>query len=285
MLPLPVKLTVPALIFRSATGKSYNFNERGPTYLTKLTGMGIPALANETVQTPSRDGETYIRTVLEPRFIKLAFTLVGATFADLQDERRRLIKILNPRLGMGRIEYTPVKGKTYGIDAIIETGIDFDDHPTAVVENLRPSFRCPDPAFNLQPIETVTFNVGGGLGIPWDMPMDITIDSQQRTIRNVGDLPSSPIFIITGPLTSPIVENLTTDKLVSMSGYELLAGSTLVIDMAAQTIKVDGVSKIGEMTAASEIWTLEPGTNEIKVSSATGGGNYRMTFAARYLGV
>ena len=285
VLPLPLALTIPALVYRSATGRSYNFNERGLTYLTQLDGLGMPPVINEAVQTPSRDGETYIRTVLEPRFLKPHFTITATTFALLQEERRRLIAILNPRLGMGRLEWTPVKGKTYGIDAIIETGADFADHPSAVVENLRLSFRCPDPAFNLQPIETTTFNVGGGLSVPWSQPMSIDLDSQQKTIHNEGDLPSYPTFTITGPLASPKVENLTTSKLVSLSGYDLLAGSTLVINMDAQTIKVDGVSKIGEMTAASEIWTLEPGSNEIKVSSTTGGGNYRMTFAARYLGV
>ena len=115
--------------------------------------------------------------------------------------------------------------------------------------------------------------------------MSIDIDSRQESIYNPGDLPAFPTFIITGPLASPIVENLTANKKVSLSGYDLVAGATLVIDMDAQTIKVDGVSKIGEMTAASEIWTLEPGTNEIKVSSTTGEGNYQMKWSPRYLGV
>ena len=286
-LPLSLQLAVPSLVFRSATGGSYDFDirEGGITYLTQLDGISVPDLLNESVQTPSRDGETYIRTVLEPRFIKIGYTLVGASFDGLQDERRRLVRLLNPRLGLGRLEYTPQEGRTYSIDAILETPPRFTKLSDRVLD-VHLTLRCPDPAFALRPVEEVTMRVGGGLSVPVSFPLSITQDFVERTVVNSAELETYPIFYITGVVTSPKVENVTTGKHVQMaSDFELGADDTLVIDMAAQTIKIGATSKIGKMTNGSELWAIEPGTNEIKVSSTSGEGNYRMRYAERYLGV
>lgn len=85
---------------------------------------------------------------------------------------------------------------------------------------------------------------GGGLNM-------VTSDGIQETY---------PIWTVTGPITNPTLENITTNSTITFNGT-LTASQTLVVNMEAQTATVNGTNVIGNLSG--DWLTLAPGINRI----------------------
>ena len=80
---------------------------------------------------------------------------------------------------------------------------------------------------------------------------------------NVGNYPTRPLAIITGPVTNPRLQNVTTGETLAFT-YVLGAGSILVVDFDGRTVLEGGTSsRYYALTPGSTWWELQPGLNEI----------------------
>lgn len=276
---------MPALTFTDAGGDVLNLNNGSNIKLLDLRGAGIPSLRHQTVQTPARDGETYIRTTVEPRFLIVELRIKGTNFADLQTQRRALITAFNPKVGVGTLKWTP-DATVYAIDCLIEQGVGFANYRGTFFEDALVSFRCPDPMWRGATLneETVT-NSGSGLSFPISFPISFIDGLGTTIINNIGDVPSFPVITIPGACTNPIITNVTTGEKLSFPALTLSAGESLIIDCDARTAKVGTVSKIALLSADSEFWTLASGNNTITFATASGTAIASVDYYTRLLGL
>lgn len=103
----------------------------------------------------------------------------------------------------------------------------------------------------------------GGLRFPLRFPIRFTgsSDSGEATLLNAGNRPSLPLIQINGPVTDPILTNVTTGQWIKYTGT-LAAGEFLVIDMATQAAALNGtVDYSGNITG--DFWALVPGENAV----------------------
>ena len=273
-----------ALTFTDADSNITNLNDGTIFKLQELRGAGIPPLIHETVKTPSRRGEQYIRTVFEPRFLIIRLAVIGTSFTNRQVHRRTLVNKLNPKTGEGTLKWTP-DSTVYAIDCYVESGLGFGRHRSDTLEFVTISFRCPDPAWYDPAVKSTAFAITGGLQIDMTISMSISALAESKVLNNVGDLASYPTITIPGAFTNPKITNVTTGKVIAFSGLTVTGGEEFIIDMDAQTAKVDGVSVMNKRTSDSEAWALEPGNNTVKFETSTGQATATVAWFTRFLGV
>ena len=277
-------MMVAALTFTDAENNELDLNDGSNFVMRTIRGTGVPPIIHETVRTPSRRGEQYIDAVLEPRFITLQLRLMGTTWANLQTRRRSLVTAFNPKLGLGTLKWTP-DATAYSIDCILERELGINERLGTKMDRATVSLRCPDPAWYNPAEQAKRLTITGGLEIPMAIPMTISALAESRVIDNTGDLATYPTFTIPGAFANPKITNITTGKVIHFSGLTVAGGEEFVVDMDAQTAKVDGVSVMQYRTSASEAWALEPGENTVKFETSTGLVTATVAWFVRYLGV
>jgi hypothetical protein len=234
-----------------------------------IRGTGIPPLAQQAERTPLQDGETYVRTLLDRRFIVLQLRLLGTTWANLQARRRSLVTALNPKLGVGTLKWTP-DATTYAIDCILERELPMNERLGTLMDRATVSLRCPDPTWYdptlNEPTHTVTPTE---LEFPIEFPIQFGPKFISTVVDNTGDVVTWPTISNDGGAFSGVkIENVTAGKFVSLPGLSVASGETLTVDMGARTIEVDGISVLDKMTSNSEFWSLATGNNTVKITLA-----------------
>ena len=274
-----------ALTFTDADAAVTDLNDGVKFKLREVRGAGIPALQHDTVKPPGRDGATYVRTILDQRFLIVELWLRGTSFGDLQAQRRTLVAALNPKVGIGTLKYTP-DATLYAIDCLVESGVGFTRYRGPLLERVIISFRCPDPAwYNATPLTPTVVVPDDGLTIAMSIPMSIGDNTGTATITNNGDLDAFPTITAPGPFKDPKITNTTTDKKIHFDGLVVLTGETLTINTKERTMVVDTTNVLPKLTADSEQLLLEPGANAMEVVCEDGGPTFTFTYNERYLGV
>ena len=115
--------------------------------------------------------------------------------------------------------------------------------------------------------QAISLPTSGG-GLTFDVTPDIAFGSVstggEQVLNNAGTFETSPVFVITGPVTNPKLTNTTTDKVWEYSGT-ISSGDYLVVDMGVRSVLLNGTaSRYSNLTAASEFWDLEPGNNSVQ---------------------
>lgn len=80
---------------------------------------------------------------------------------------------------------------------------------------------------------------------------------------NTGDIDAWPLFEITGPVASPIIENQTTGRSFLVVG-NIAAGQTVTIDSRSGRVEPSSYRLVGRP------WTLTPGVNNIRWRASSG---------------
>lgn len=102
----------------------------------------------------------------------------------------------------------------------------------------------------------VTFNVTFGASTGGSM-----------SVTNAGNYITAPVFTITGPVTNPAISFPATGQFFTVA-INLIVGDTLVIDMAAHTVTLNGTaSRYNLVTTGSSWFGIPPGTWSIGVAS------------------
>lgn len=105
-------------------------------------------------------------------------------------------------------------------------------------------------------------------------------------ISNPGDVPSYPVWQLTGPFTSITATNSTTGKSWTI-GYTAGSGDTLTLDTTpgrTSLVNVSGVNQWDKLITGYQLWPVVGGTNTLAVSvnGATSASQARLTYTPRY---
>lgn len=279
---------VPLLTYTPPGGSPLDLNDYTTYLLVALRNAGLAGVDQTIERTPRRRGATYVRSVLAERFLDLEIVAGAASWTALQAVRQALVAALSPEDGLGVLTYTPAGtgGQAYAIDCVYDAGAEFSRPIGDGAEELYLTLRCPDPAWYDPVAKTQAFAVpDAGLDIDLNIDLDIDPHYVSAAVAYGGTTTDRPSWSVPGPFTGLVLTNVTAGKELRIPSLTVPSGSTLVVDMDARIVEVDGANRLSSMDAASAFWALEAGSNTIKVRTVAGHPTATLTYYNRYAGI
>lgn len=130
---------------------------------------------------------------------------------------------------------------------------------------------------------TLGLTAGGGMVFPLTFPLTFGAGSDSDgSAVNIGNIDAPWIAVIDGPVDTPRITLGETGEFLELDG-NILAGSTVVIDSAAQSILLDGSPRASWQTLLSRWWSLAPGTNTVRYRASSGSGSCSFTWRSAWL--
>lgn len=128
--------------------------------------------------------------------------------------------------------------------------------------------------------------------------IDGTSISASKTITYTGSFSEYPVITITGPITDPVLTNVSTGDVLDFTGITISAGNSYTIDcrFGYKTVKNSaGTNKIADLTSDSDLATfhlgadpeVSGGANALTLSGTSTDANTQVTVAYynRYVGL
>ncbi len=149
-------------------------------------------------------------------------------------------------------------------------------------------FYASDPriyATTLTSLSATLPTVSGGLAFPAAAPFVFGSSGSGGAIAatNSGTFETPWTATFNGPLVAPTLSHTGQGKTLAFTGT-LAAGETLVLDSAAKTVLLNGTaSRYSWLTAASQWFTIEPGSNPLAFAGASGTGSCTVTFRSAWI--
>lgn len=101
---------------------------------------------------------------------------------------------------------------------------------------------------------------------------------------NAGNYDADWTATFTGPLVAPELVHVATGKRISLTGANLAAGETLIVDSASRTVKLNGTaSRYSWLSTTSQWFTLAPGSNAVTFLGASGAGNVTLSWRSAWM--
>ncbi len=105
----------------------------------------------------------------------------------------------------------------------------------------------------------------GGLSFPLSFPLSFGTPGIPGvvTVVNAGEAVAWPTYVVTGPVTAPVITNTTSGRVLQWaSSFTLNAGSVMTVDTAARSVVVDGAARRDTLQVAD--WApLTVGSNTV----------------------
>lgn len=264
-------------VVASVAGLRYPLNNVRGWLLDVYDGLGLTETRRLAQRGVIQDGDTDLGWRREPRFLALGWAIQGCSGRDWWDMRQEIQTIWRPRYNEPVVlTYYLPNGDVRAADTYMEGEVDFKsaDRQDGKTGRIVVVAKASDPRLYDPTLYTLEFNLlatAGGLPIPFTIPIPIgadTIDASQTLIYAFGDPLASveyPLIYIFGPITNPIIENLTTDEKIDLSangGLVLGTSDFVVIDLSgkprfdAKTIRdQDGNSMAQYLSTDSDLGT------------------------------
>ena len=225
-------------------------------------GMALPS--NYSTVGAQQDGALWQGVRLVPRILNVVWDSTAATRSAMWTEHQTFISAMKPYSTASTLRKTLPDDTYYDLNVRINSGLTFkaDEQIAAATQRYAIQFIAYDPVWNKQPQATHTVTLGEltELEFPITFPIEFgstTIDDTD-TVTTSGTWKAYPVITITGPVTSPIISNNTTDEKLDFAGTTVASGDTYTLDLTAGTkTVVDGssVNKIGDLTTDSDLGT------------------------------
>lgn len=226
-----------------SAGQTYNLND-GREIRLEMYDLGMAPARRLWQRAPGQNGRTNLGAVGEPRFVDLAWRLTGRDLPTFYGLRETLQTVFRMRQNQPvQLVFDFPGGVQRALDLYLDGQLLFSDraHTTTLVSG---TFVADDPRLYDPARRSVTFALldsSGGLPIPFTVPIPIGQDAL-NTIETITYAGASrlaaeeyPVIIIGGPLSSPVVENLTTGEQIALTangGLALDVGEFVTIDLS-----------------------------------------------------
>lgn len=238
-----------------------------PWALTEIQGLDLPPTTYRTTRAPFQHGATLLDFVLEPRIVQIILHLRGHSRLDMWQKRQDIINVLNPLLGPYQLELHMGDGTIYSLhdvvcDGALEAAVR-SHGGDATLQSVGIRMVAQDPvwygASRRQVIVGPTAT--DELVLPAEFP--IIFDEEgavaaHLVIDVLGNWETYPIIEFYGPMSNPLVENVTIGEKLSLI-YEVAAGEVVTIDTAAGKKSVASNlygNLVGYLTTDSDLATF-----------------------------
>lgn len=290
------------LTFTNSKGQSVELGGNAPFILTKIEGTGAVDVNIQSQKSPYQDGSTYLDNTLEPRPISIEVMLLADTIGEMTENRHRLLKAFNPKLGPGRLVYQlgNIKREIEAISELAPVFSDAGDFKDTMQPGLIQLY-CPNPFWRdlIETKEDISTEVGN-FSFPWGIPpegteLSIRTISFITNIYNPGDV-ETPVKIFLrarGTVENPIIENLNTGEYIKVK-RTLSDGDVLEINTEFGNKRVEIIRSNGDrenvfhyIDYKSTFFSVEAGDTTIKYDAEIGENNLDVSiyYTPKYLGV
>jgi len=276
-----------------------------PYFVEKTEGIETPEWENLETKAPLQDGTTDIGGNFAPRDITIegALSAVPNDIVGITTSRRLMIQALNPKDGVGTLDYTNDAG-VWRINAKpVGSPVFAPREAGEPYQRFMVTFRAADPHWMdvTATSETLTGEGSGlaipaaGIGIPVGglaVETIATINGKSIIVENAGDVECPILIRFYGETINPKITNVTTGEYIRI--VKTIAVGDYVEVNTAFGSKTVIISESGSITNAtmyldllSTFFQLAPGNNEIKFTDegAAVGSSAVITYRNRYIGV
>jgi len=265
-----------------------------PTYIYETSsGFGGSDSVSSLQRGAYQDGETLLSVYLSPRRLSVTFTITAESLIALQSRRKMISRAFNPRAGIGTLIWIQEDGSEYALNCIADSGSPiFTTSAGDTWQQVIVDIMAPDPCWYSYPADELHLaGLTGGAAFPIEFPAEFATQGATRAVSNLGGIPAPVQISISGPITNPVIENLTSGQALSLT-LDVAAGESIYIDTTYGALKCRLIASNGTQTNAmpylsddSEFWQLEPGENILTYSATSGSAEVVVNFASRYTGL
>ena len=240
------------------------------------TGRFMPPVAHQEQAAPGQPGSYVYQSLHGARDFTLPIWVYGNTDTELRTQLRSLAYQMSPDRGTGRIRVTSPLGDQREVWCRYSDGLNLDESAgNASISSQKAAvvFR----AFNPYWWDVASTSRSWMTGTPpvffpfFPLRLTASSISVQATINNNGDVPTWPVFQVTGPATNIELLNATTGLQMYFGSLALTAGQTLTVDtrpgIKSLTLQ-DGSNAFTYLSTDSDLWPLVVGANAVNLVAA-----------------
>lgn len=293
-LPHPTRLQPKRITWTSPGGDVLDLcsDAQGYRPLPGRSGFGIPP--REVIYDPSPTGGGLFRSIQDQvRILAIPLRVQATTQADYLVRLHRLQAAVRHRYGgvdvPGVLTVFLPNGSSRRISAYYNGGLEGHN------EDIDDLLMTAQPFPTLEFIAVDPYWEGGSVGDTWRAtagaawfgPMPRSLAASQVlgsvSVNVPGDAETQPVWTITGPGV-PTISNLTTGRSFAFKDTAPIGvGQTVTIDTRDEHLSVtdqDDVNLYSSLEEWPDLWTLEPGTNQLTVEMADSTAATRIAFTA-----
>jgi len=246
----------------------------GATIKAVSLSMGSPGPRDAMAARPSDHGATDVTRFYGPRSWELTGNIegpdMGAMWEAVDAVKGALV------LGSTHVMTFQRTGLTFDERAVVRVGSPVDamalSSPAPLIR-FGVSLLAADPRIYSNTLNTSSYDPTdsgtGGLVFPLVFPLDFQASDTagRMSVDNEGNIASPPIFVVTGPVTNPIIDNETTGESIYTQETGLASGDTLTVDVAARSVVLNGTTSRPDLLDSSRTdWLyIEPGVNQLRL--------------------
>lgn len=222
-------------------GETITFTD--PYLLGAVTGLGLPPVAHASERFAQQDGETLRHIALQRRVLSVPFEILTSSYATMWNTKRDLYGFLSAV--KSKYVWTAVlpDGTTRCLDTYYtgELSMPFDPAWGPVVHKDVGQWTAYDPTWYDPTSVLWVFAVGGGAGsFGWEtdgLGYDVgwgasEADGTPVSFTYNGTWRAYPAITLHGPMTTPIITNVTTGLVLEFdTGYTIDQGKSVVINL------------------------------------------------------
>lgn len=277
----------------------------GLAYLESDAGFGMSPVSRITERGPLQNGVSDLGFRLQPRNMSLVLVKPEACPNNWRRLRQTFLDAFKPSDEASNLLWEFGDGSRRQIDFHLINGLTI---PWTAADRVRPSLRdgvqlyAPDPTWYDPDTSEVewTLDVLTQLSFPASFPISFGTDAINEIveIEYTGTWLAFPIVVFTGPITAPLIRNITTGEKLELS-YTVSAGESVTIDTryGHKTVRNNsGVNLISYLSSDSDLATFHiaadpeaaDGINQLFASgtdAVEGRTSIRATWNDRYIGI
>lgn len=258
--------------------------------LQSVEGLDGRELREEVLELPDRDGDYLGGLRAAGLGLILSGKIIGLDRTDLRARERSLRAAVGSSPQTWQMRVTGRVGDPEDLIAAVRPSqglrcADGVEGPGRVKE-WQVSLRSGAPVLygaNQLTASVLPMTGTSGLSFPLTFPLAFGAGaSTSIQVTNAGDAPTPPALRVYGPITQPIIENLTTGQQIAVVG-SLGDGDWIDIDVATRRVTyASGASAYPLIDrAASSFWVLPPGASTISLRASAFSGVARLVVTHR----
>ncbi|WP_440894976.1 phage distal tail protein [Amphibacillus sp. Q70] len=262
------------LTYENNRGESIVFYH-SPFFIEALTGIGEVDADIQNQRAPYRDGDNYIDTILQPRFVTLEGAINSSNLNEIKNYRKQILKVCNPKLGLGKLTLE-LDGDIKEIYGVLDSVPAFPERSSNPYQRFMVVWKCPNPYWrDPQQVSRSLKAYEGKFTFPFTFPVRFGIEGDITTITNDGDTSAPVIITIQGPISRPMIENRTTGEYMQIN-TTIGPEEVLYIDTnpLAKRVEIHRTNQIvkamGYVDYNSDFWQLAVGDNELRYRADEG---------------
>ena len=258
-----------------------------------LTGGASAGITHKSYPLGSRHGVALGTPRYRSLLLKYTTLIIGTSVADYITKRNNFLKLFRLARDSSSVQTKQFKivdgnNKVKIADVVIsDVSGDLNSENkhygeiTVIMETDREYLRGDDKS------ASVYLSKVGGFAIPFGIPFDMSAGTGAQLVElvNEGNTDSYPVVRVTGDMDGFTLNNSTTGESLTCS-ENLGVNDYIDIDFYNRSVMLNGLSnKLS--TISGDWWTLIPGSNVMKLISATSStvANAAFTYQNAYIGL